>query len=59
MQLSHRIIHAMISSPPPTSVKNSVLDGLPKSFIHVLKTLFDILDDKKTGLVKFSGNLAN
>lgn len=49
----------MISSPPPTSVKNSALDGLPKSFIHVLRTLFDILDDKRTGLVKFSGNLAN
>lgn len=45
----------MLSSPPSTSAKSSTLDGLPKSFIHVLRTLFDILDDKKTGLVKFSG----
>lgn len=45
----------MIPSPPTTCAKGSTLDGLPKSFLHVLKTLFDILDDEGTGLVKFSG----
>ncbi|XP_065205093.1 suppressor APC domain-containing protein 2 [Planococcus citri] len=44
----------MISSPPATNAKSNTLDGLPKPFLHVLKTLFDILDDEGTGLVKFS-----
>ncbi|KAK7583944.1 hypothetical protein V9T40_004907 [Parthenolecanium corni] len=44
----------MLPSPPATSAKNRALDGLPKSFIHILRTLFDILDNKQTGLVKFS-----
>ncbi|XP_013387793.1 suppressor APC domain-containing protein 2 [Lingula anatina] len=30
----------------------STLDGLPKQFIASLRTLFDILDDDKTGLVR-------
>ncbi|XP_026680251.1 suppressor APC domain-containing protein 2 isoform X5 [Diaphorina citri] len=32
--------------PPP--------DGLPKPFVTALRTLFDIMDDKKTGFVKLS-----
>ena len=35
---------------------NSVaLEGLPKQFISSMKTLFEIMDDKKTGFVKLSG----
>lgn len=49
------LMHEMLPSPPATSAKNRALDGLPKSFIHILRTLFDILDNKQTGLVKFSG----
>nr|CAG4644917.1 EOG090X08VB [Leptodora kindtii] len=34
---------------------NSVaLEGLPKQFISSMKTLFEIMDDKKTGFVKLS-----
>lgn len=29
-------------------------DGLPKSFISAMKTLFDIMDDQNTGFIKFS-----
>lgn len=49
------LMHEMLPSPPANSAKNRALDGLPKSFIHILRTLFDILDNKQTGLVKFSG----
>uniref|UniRef100_T1IY66 EF-hand domain-containing protein n=1 Tax=Strigamia maritima TaxID=126957 RepID=T1IY66_STRMM len=32
----------------------SPLDDLPKQFVAAMRTLFDIMDDKKTGYVKFS-----
>ncbi|XP_050432041.1 suppressor APC domain-containing protein 2 isoform X2 [Adelges cooleyi] len=41
----------------PTSnvdVKSSTTEGLPAKFVHSMRTLFDILDDKRTGFVKFS-----
>lgn len=28
---------------------------LPKQFVEAMRTLFDIMDDKRTGYVKFSG----
>lgn len=37
-------------------VKNSATEGLPAKFVLSMRTLFDILDDKRTGYVKFSGN---
>ncbi|XP_059488009.1 suppressor APC domain-containing protein 2 [Neocloeon triangulifer] len=30
------------------------LEGLPKQFVHAMRTLFDIMDDKKTGFVRFT-----
>ncbi|KAL1117243.1 hypothetical protein AAG570_004569, partial [Ranatra chinensis] len=33
---------------------SATLDGLPKQFVAALRTLFDILDDKASGYVKFS-----
>lgn len=36
-------------------VKNFATDGLPAKFVLSMRTLFDILDDKRTGYVKFSG----
>lgn len=39
----------------PTAQTSSTLDGLPKQFVNALRTLFDVLDDKGTGFVKFSG----
>lgn len=30
------------------------IDGLPKHFVTAMRTLFDIMDDKNTGFVKFS-----
>ncbi|XP_045464247.1 suppressor APC domain-containing protein 2 [Harmonia axyridis] len=32
----------------------STLDGLPKQFVSAMRTLFDIMDDKRTGYVNFS-----
>ncbi|XP_076352026.1 suppressor APC domain-containing protein 2-like [Tachypleus tridentatus] len=32
----------------------STLDGLPKTFVSAMRTLFEILDDRKTGFVKFT-----
>ncbi|XP_063236048.1 suppressor APC domain-containing protein 2 [Bacillus rossius redtenbacheri] len=32
----------------------ATLDGLPKQFVVAMRTLFDIMDDKKTGYVEFS-----
>ncbi|KAJ8896949.1 hypothetical protein PR048_002295, partial [Dryococelus australis] len=40
---------ADMSQPQPAT-----LDGLPKQFVVAMRTLFDIMDDKKTGYVKFS-----
>lgn len=40
--------------PPPVS-QSATLDGLPKPFVGALRTLFDIMDDKGAGFVKFSG----
>lgn len=37
-------------------VKNSATDGLPAKFVVSMRTLFDILDDKNTGYVKFAGD---
>ncbi|XP_018335953.1 suppressor APC domain-containing protein 2 [Agrilus planipennis] len=34
--------------------RTSTLDGLPKQFVTAMRTLFDIMDDKKTGYVNFS-----
>ncbi|KAL0280355.1 UNVERIFIED_CONTAM: hypothetical protein PYX00_001669 [Menopon gallinae] len=34
--------------------QSTTLDGLPKRFVLAMRKLFDILDDKKTGYVKFS-----
>ncbi|CAH0547903.1 unnamed protein product [Brassicogethes aeneus] len=33
---------------------SSTLDGLPKQFVVAMRTLFDIMDDKKTGFVNFA-----
>ncbi|KAG8263362.1 negative regulation of protein localization to cell cortex [Homalodisca vitripennis] len=38
--------------PPPS--QSATLDGLPKPFVGALRTLFDIMDDKGAGFVKFS-----
>lgn len=42
--------------PPPVS-QSATLDGLPKPFVGALRTLFDIMDDKGAGFVKFSGTV--
>ncbi|XP_067003053.1 suppressor APC domain-containing protein 2 isoform X2 [Anabrus simplex] len=34
--------------------QSATLDGLPKQFVGAMRTLFDIMDDKRTGYVKFS-----
>ncbi|XP_063910839.1 suppressor APC domain-containing protein 2 [Zophobas morio] len=39
-----------MSSP----LQSSTLDGLPKQFVSAMRTLFDIMDDKRSGLVNFS-----
>lgn len=44
-----------MSPPLPQS---ATLDGLPKPFVGALRTLFDIMDDKGAGFVKFSGTVA-
>ncbi|XP_060519797.1 suppressor APC domain-containing protein 2 [Cylas formicarius] len=33
---------------------SSTLDGLPKQFVAAMRTLFDIMDDKRTGFVNFA-----
>nr|XP_029709245.1 suppressor APC domain-containing protein 2-like [Aedes albopictus] len=33
---------------------NAVVEGLPKPFVSAMRTLFDIMDDDKTGLVKLA-----
>lgn len=42
----------------PTHVGDvhAATEGLPAKFVLSMRTLFDILDDKRTGHVKFSGN---
>lgn len=42
----------------PTHVEDihAATEGLPAKFVLSMRTLFDILDDKRTGHVKFSGN---
>ena len=32
-----------------------ITDGLPNSFIQSMSTLFDIMDDRRTGYIKFTG----
>ncbi|KAF5294121.1 hypothetical protein FQA39_LY13492 [Lamprigera yunnana] len=39
-----------MSSP----LQSSTLDSLPKQFVSAMRTLFDIMDDKKSGYVKFA-----
>lgn len=39
---------------PPTLSQSATLDGLPKQFVGAMRTLFDIMDDKGAGFVKFS-----
>jgi hypothetical protein len=36
-------------------MSNGALDGLPKQFVVAMRTLFDIMDDKQTGFVRFAG----
>jgi len=36
-------------------MSNCALDGLPKQFVVAMRTLFDIMDDKRTGFVRFAG----
>lgn len=42
-------------TPTLGDVKNAATEGLPAKFVLSMRTLFDILDDKRTGYVKFSG----
>ncbi|XP_018569784.1 suppressor APC domain-containing protein 2 [Anoplophora glabripennis] len=35
-------------------LQSSTLDGLPKQFVTAMRTLFDIMDDKRTGFVNFT-----
>lgn len=42
---------------PPPLTQSPTLDGLPQKFVGAMRTLFDIMDDKGAGFVKFSGNL--
>lgn len=37
----------------------SSVEGLPKSFVCSMRTLFDIMDDEHIGFVRFSGKLIN
>ncbi|KAJ1525442.1 hypothetical protein ONE63_010254 [Megalurothrips usitatus] len=41
----------MSSAVPPPS---TTLDGLPKKFVAAMRTLFDIMDDKRIGYVSFT-----
>lgn len=34
---------------------SAALEGLPKSFVSAMKTLFEIMDDRRTGFVKMTG----
>lgn len=34
---------------------STTLEGLPKRFVFAMRKLFDILDEKRIGYVKFSG----
>ncbi|KAK6627237.1 hypothetical protein RUM44_009714 [Polyplax serrata] len=34
--------------------QTTTLDGLPKRFVYAMRKLFDLMDDKRTGYVKFS-----
>lgn len=35
-------------------LQSSTIDSLPKQFVAAMRTLFDIMDDKRTGLVDFA-----
>lgn len=35
-------------------LNSSTLDSLPKQFVSAMRTLFDIMDDKRTGFVNFA-----
>ncbi|XP_055598907.1 suppressor APC domain-containing protein 2-like [Uranotaenia lowii] len=45
--------HPQPSSQDSTG-SSSHIEGLPKPFVSAMKTLFDIMDDKKTGLVRLA-----
>ncbi|XP_046997370.1 suppressor APC domain-containing protein 2 isoform X1 [Schistocerca americana] len=45
----NKVITSQMSQP-----QSATLDGLPKQFVIAMRTLFDIMDDKRTGYVKFS-----
>ena len=34
---------------------SAALEGLPKQFVVAMKTLFEVMDDRKSGYVKLSG----
>lgn len=34
---------------------SAALEGLPKQFVSAMKTLFEVMDDKKSGFVRLSG----
>lgn len=38
---------------------SAALEGLPKQFVTSMKTLFEIMDDKNSGYVKFTGIVSN
>lgn len=45
---------ALLSMPPPPLEAEFSTEGLPKAFLHSLRTLFDILDDGRRGYVHIS-----
>lgn len=40
-----------------TSAPATTLDGLPKKFVVAMRTLFDIMDDKRIGYVSYTGTV--
>uniref|UniRef100_A0A182PFT2 Suppressor APC domain-containing protein n=1 Tax=Anopheles epiroticus TaxID=199890 RepID=A0A182PFT2_9DIPT len=48
-QQHHHLHHA----PPPLH-RQPADDGLPKAFVAAMRTLFDIMDDRKTGFVRLA-----
>lgn len=55
--VQHQQHHHHQKPPPPVAVSVSSggpLDNLPKPFVNSMRTLFDIMDDKRTGFVRLS-----
>ena len=42
-----------MNPPIAATTGSAAFEGLPPKFVDALRTLFDILDDQKTGFVKF------